>query len=196
MDNIREAYNIAAQAYRKRYDTIPTRIEDIELALSYVKKDNPSVVEIGCAYGREAKYILSKTNRYIGIDICDEYIKMAQTEVVGGEFICTDVLEYEFPKGIDIVFAFASLLHLSKDEIALVLQRVAGPLSIGGVVFLSLKRRDAYESEMVTDDVVSRQFYYYNRETIIDVLSVGLVEVFYAEQNRNESWFTMILQKQ
>jgi SAM-dependent methyltransferase len=196
MNEIKKAYNTAAHAYRKRYDAVPARVEDIEFTLSYIRTDNPFVVEIGCAYGREARYLLNKISRYIGIDICDEYIHMAQTEVVGGEFICADVLEYEFPKGIDVVFAFASLLHLPKDEIALVLQKVARALSVGGLVFLSLKRRDSYEAEMITDDVVSRQFYYYNRETITDVLPVGLVEVFYAEQNRNESWFTIILQKQ
>lgn len=196
MVDIARAYNTAAVAYRERYAAIGPRIDDVDLALSFLKTQTPKVVEIGCAYGREARYLLSKTSQYVGIDISQAYIDMAQHEVSGGTFHCVDVMEYDFPSDVDVVFAFASLLHLPKEDVATVLQRVASALRPGGVVFLSLKRRDHYETAMETDDLVSRRFYYYTRQTILDVAPPELVEVFYDEQELRESWFTMILQKQ
>jgi len=193
---IKAAYDVAAEVYRKRYDGIPPRVKDVDLALSFVSNSNPFVVEIGCAYGREAKYILTKASRYIGLDISENYIEMAKTEVLGGEFFCIDVMDYKFPHGIDVVFAFASLLHNPREDVAAVLARVAKALNSGGVLFLSLKRHEQYETAVETDDLVSRRFYYYNRQTILDCVPDELAEVFYDEQSREAEWFTMILQKQ
>lgn len=132
MYDIRNAYNLAANSYRAKYDSIPPRVADVDVALSFVTKENPKVVEIGCAYGREAKYILSKTNQYIGIDICDEFIKMAQEEIPRCTFIQADVLDYNFPENVDAVLAFASLLHTSKGDFELILQHIAKSLNSGG----------------------------------------------------------------
>lgn len=196
MSNIADAYNTAAIQYRQRYARIPLRKEEVDTTLALVTADNPVVVEIGCAYGREASYIVTKTNRYTGIDISQAYIDMARREVVSGVFQCVDVLQYDFPAHVDVVFAFASLLHMPKEDVCTVLERVSKALNPGGVVFLSLKRRATYQTELVIDDVVPRRFYYYTRDTIHRCLPDSLDEVFYAEQSRQEDWFTMILQKQ
>ncbi|MFN3188278.1 MAG: class I SAM-dependent methyltransferase [Candidatus Paceibacteria bacterium] len=195
MNDIRDAYNLAANSYRAKYDSIPPRVEDVDVALSFSTKDNPKVVEIGCAYGREATYILSKTNQYIGIDVCDEFIKMAQEEIPQGTFVQADVATYQFPQSVDVVLAFASLLHTSKEDMELVLQRIVKSLNSGGVVFLSLKRRDVYCDSVETDEYVSRQFYYYTRDTILDIAPSEFKEVYYEEQILKEPWFTMALQK-
>lgn len=192
---INEVYNRAAIAYRERYDSIPPRVEDVDRTLAYVPKSNPAVLEIGCAYGREAKYILTKTNQYLGLDIAEKYIEMATQEVPEGKFACVDVIKYTFPASLDVVFAFASLLHNPKEDVAVVLQRVGKSLKSGGVLFLSLKRRSQYETAVETDDLASRRFYYYTHQTILDIVPTELVEVFYDEQSRKEEWFTMILQK-
>ena len=196
VSDIKAAYDVAAEVYRKRYDGIPPRVEDVDRALSFVTIDNPTVIEIGCAYGREAGCILARTKWYVGFDICSAYIDMARAEHPTGTFLVRDVMEYPFPVGIDVVLAFASLLHNPKEDVAVVLERVVAALNPGGVVFLSLKRRAQYETTVETDDVVSRRFYYYTRQTILDCAPEELVEVFYEEQSRSEEWFTMILQKQ
>lgn len=193
MISVRDAYNEAAEKYRRKYDAIPARTNDVDAAFALVSKSNPKVAEVGCAYGREAKYILTKTNQYIGIDICDKYIEMAKNEVLGGKFEYVDVLDYRLESGVDIIFSFASLLHLSKEDLSRVLEKMNDALALGGVIFLSLKHRDKYYSEDVTD-VVSRTFYYYNLDTIKEILPPGLKVVHYQEQILKEKWFTIILQ--
>jgi len=196
MKDITHAYDITAVEYRKRYDAIPPRTEDIDLAFSFIENiTNPKVMEIGCAYGREAQYILTKTNDYLGIDISQKYIDMAQAEVSKGTFQCADVLEVACPNQLDTVFAFASLLHLSKDEVKKVLVKVHSSLASGGIIFLSLKRRDSYTTEIVTDQYCARRFYYYNRDIIRKLSGELYSEVFYAEQMLKEPWFTIVLKK-
>lgn len=195
MSLIRQAYNNAAHTYRMKYDAIPVRADEIDQVLNYVGAKSPHVVEIGCAYGREAAYILTKTPHYTGVDICDEYIDMAQQELPKGKFIRADVLNYEWPDKIDIIFAFASLLHLSQDSLKSIFESMANRLVPGGVIFISLKRGEGYACELVDDGYSKRQFYYYSRDIINAILPKGLVEVHYAEQQLKEPWLTMILQK-
>ena len=120
---------------------------------------------------------------------------MAQSEVKKAEFLCIDVMEYVFPQSIDMIFAFASLLHLNKDDFKTILDRIYESLVPGGIVFLSLKQRDQYSSEVVVDEYSSRIFYYYNRYIINEVNKDNFTEEFYAEQMLKEPWFTMILKK-
>jgi hypothetical protein len=42
---------------------------------------------------------------------------MAQAELPHGTFVRADVLEYSFPTELDVIFAFASLLHLDREQI-------------------------------------------------------------------------------
>jgi trans-aconitate methyltransferase len=192
---IQQAYDEAVVVYREKYAQLPARTEDIDLTRSYTEVAQPRVLEIGCAYGREAQYILQKTPHYTGIDISQSYIDMARQEVPAGTFVCADVHAYEFPSGIDMVFAFASLLHSDKESMQDMLLRLHPQLSPNAVIFLSLKRREEYGSDLVTDGHTQRKFYYYTRQTILELCDGLYSEVFYDEQLLKEPWFTMILKK-
>ena len=120
---------------------------------------------------------------------------MARAEIPEGEFVHIDVMDFKFPKGIDAVFAFASLLHSPKEDLAIVLEKVACSLNPGGVMLLSLKHRKQYGASLETDDHVSRQFYYYSWQAIDTIVPLEMREVFYSTQSRKDEWLTMILQK-
>jgi len=93
------------------------------------------------------------------------------------------------------VFAFASLLHSTKEELELIMHRVYDSLHDGGVVYLSLKRREEYTAAVVEDIYGPRKFYYYTRKTLLDIVGDRFEEVSYEEQERIEPWLTMILKK-
>jgi trans-aconitate methyltransferase len=120
---------------------------------------------------------------------------MARNEIPSATFEVADVMSYDFPAGLNVVFSFASLLHNPKEDMQIVLARIAEALHPGGVVFLSLKRRDRYETDVVDDGYTKRRYYYYTQETILSVMPSTLQAVHYLQQSRQEEWFTMILQK-
>jgi Trans-aconitate methyltransferase len=194
-EQIRAAYNAAALPYREKYDRIPPRADAVDATLAYCEVKNPNVLEIGCAYGREAAYILTKTDRYTGIDISDEYIKMAQTELPHGTFVRADVLEYDFPTELDVIFAFASLLHLDREQLRVVFEKAHTALNENGVLFLSLKRKDEYGLEVETDEYGTRTFYFYNARLIQEIAAGLFVSLESDEQDREVAWFTIILRK-
>ena len=191
-----DTYNSAAVAYEERYSGMGARIEDVERGFSYSDSPEPSVVEIGCGNARDAEVILSRTGKYIGIDVSSSMIELAQKNLPEAEFVVADVVNYEFPKGIDIVFAFASFLHLDREKLKDVFKKIEVSLNENGVLYLSLKRRDEYSSEVVSDEYGSRRFYYYSKTDILELKPTTLREVYYDEQSHGgDEWLTLVLQK-
>jgi trans-aconitate methyltransferase len=190
-----DTYDKAAQGYTQKFKDIGVRSADVDQTFSFVNTENPHVVEIGCGAGREAEYILTKTDSYIGIDISAGMLTYAKEKLPEAHFEKVAVEEYQFPKNTDVVFAFASLLHTSKVDLQTIFLRMYDALPSGGVIFVSLKRRNEYTTAVVEDTYGPREFHYYSRNDLLEVAGSGFEEVFYEEQERLEDWFTMILKK-
>lgn len=126
-----DVYNATAQEMMAKFAGIGARVEDIFHAFSYVQKDTPRVVEIGCGNGRDAREILNHTSDYLGIDISSEIIRLAKESLpeVSSKFIVADVEDFEFPERIDIIFSFASLLHTPREKLQEVLQNMLSALN-------------------------------------------------------------------
>ena len=155
-----ETYNRSVPGLAQKFANFGPRISDIEKGFSYISKGNPNVLEIGCGYGREAKEILKHTDRYLGMDISEEMIKMAKTELPNCNFEIADIDDYVFPKDLDIIFSFASLLHSDKEHLKLILERAYGSLNQNGIFYISLKH-DKYHSETKEDEFGIRTYFYY-----------------------------------
>src|SRR3989338_2033199 len=97
-----ETYNKSVAGLAKKFSNFGPRVDDIKRGFSYVSRNNPNVLEIGCGYGREAKEILWHTNKYLGMDISEEMIKMAKEQVPEGSFVVADVENYNFPHNLYI----------------------------------------------------------------------------------------------
>ena len=189
-----ETYNRSVGALAKKFANFGPRIDDIKRGFSYIKKDNPSVLEIGCGYGREAKEILKLTNRYVGMDISEEMIKMAKKEVPEGDFIITDIEDYDFPKDLDIIFSFASLLHSDREHLREILERAYRSLNQGGIFYISLKY-DKYHHEIKKDEFGTREYYYYTPEDIKNLNSNFIPVWENKHEHGGQNWFTSILKK-
>lgn len=103
-----KTYNQSAAALAKKFNSMEGYLPDIERTFSLIpQKGNPKVVEIGSGSGRDAQGLLKFTNDYLGFDISAEMVKHAKELVPNGKFIVADVDEFDFPKEVDTVFAFA-----------------------------------------------------------------------------------------
>jgi SAM-dependent methyltransferase len=185
-------YNRSASALAQKFNTIGGRVEDIERAFSFVKKSDPFVFEIGCGNGRDAVEILSRTTRYLGIDISEAMIDLARLQAPGGHFAVADIEQYGIPDGVDMVFAFASLLHVSKDSFRDIMMRLRGSMAPGGIVFVSLKNA-AYDEVVVTDQFGSRAFYWYTPD-LVKELAGEYFEVVWGNEHyiKEQKWLEMI----
>ncbi len=189
-------YNIGARGYAKKYESMGARREDVDRGFSFINKEVPLVVELGCGNGREAAVILEKTDRYIGVDVSQNMIEIAQSNIPGANFIESDAVNYNFPQNTNIVFAFASLLHLDRTKMGQLFIKISQALSEKGILYVSLKQNDVYSDEITSDEYGERHFYYYPRETLLEILPEDLKEVYVSKHlHGGIGWITIVFQK-
>jgi|SRR3989344_215463 len=190
-----DSYNKSALAIADKFDGQGARVEDIEEIFGLVKKLNPKVLEIGCGNGRDAAEIVKHTDDYLGIDISDGLIKLAREKVSEAKFEVADIEEFEFPQNLDIIIAFASLLHVNKENFKNILERAFKALGPGGIFYISIKYADSYKEVEKEDQFGVRTFYLYSesdmREIVGDFKIIKMVE----EEIRNQIWMEVILEK-
>jgi len=194
-DTIR-AYNQGALVLSKKFNEISPRVDDIQRAFSFINKENPKVLELGCGNGRDAKEILKFTNDYLGIDASVEMIKLSKEYLPDASFLVGDMETFNFPKNLDIIFAFAALLHLDKPSVKDVLLKAHDSLSENGIFYFSVKL-DLYHEKIKTDEFGQRTFYYYNIDDMRDLAKRTGYEVIYEHSQtiRGTNWLTVALRK-
>ncbi len=174
-----------------------SRVRDIETAFNAAGNTiNPLVIEIGCGDGRDAKEIIKRTTHYIGFDLSESMIELARRHIPLGKFEVADAITYNYPEGTDIVFAFASLLHLTRPEVEVVFSRVKLALRVGGIFYISSKYNETYKEEVKEDTHGRRMFYFYNPDIFKEIAGDEL-EVVYEDDDAKGSqpWFQMALKK-
>jgi SAM-dependent methyltransferase len=181
--------------FAKKFDDHGPRFDDIREAFSFAKKENPSVLELGCGNGRDAGEIANYTNDYLGIDISIELIKLAKEKFPLLRFEIRDIEDYEFPKNLDIIFAFASLLHSTKDSLKIVLEKSFNALHSGGIIYLSLKYSPTYQEVITNDEFGIRTFYYYSGNDIREIAGKFSILKNEIRDARGQTWLEVILQK-
>lgn len=195
-----DVYDSTAQQMADKFRAIGARVKDIELAFKLAKADKSvRILEIGCGDGRDAKEIAKRANWYLGIDVSKELIKIAQYYVPEANFEVADAASFTYPKGLNIVFAFASLLHLDKNELKQILSQVHNSLEVGGIFYISLKWAEKYKQEVKKDEFGERLFYFYTPELITELAANNYEVAWSDRQTRQDAnhaeWFTLALRK-
>lgn len=188
-------YNATAERMAEKFRNIGARVEDIERGFALVGKENPNVLEIGCGDGRDAKEILKRTNNYLGIDVSDSMVRVARGYAPEGKFEVADVETFSFPQNIDLIFAFASLLHSNRENVKSVLERAHASLNSGGIFYISLKH-DEYHEASKTDEFGTRTYYFYTPEEIKSLAGEGYSTAYeHFQELRGQKWLEIALKK-
>ncbi|WP_121330621.1 class I SAM-dependent methyltransferase [Flavobacterium sp. 81] len=107
-----------------------------------------------------------------GIDLSSEMIELAKKASVKSNFKIMDILTLDFQKAsFDGIWASASLLHIPKNKITPVLQKLKEILIKDGILYISLKQGNG--SELFTDiryGGVDKYYVYYQLEEIENIL--------------------------
>lgn len=187
-----QAYNQNAKALADKFDTIGSRLENIKHAFSYIHKENPKVLEIGCGNGRDAEDFIKFTNNYLGIDASESMIELAKKRLPEVDFQVADMEIMDFPTNLDLIFAFASLIHADRESLQDILKRAHQALYPGGIFHISVKHKP-YQIKMKDD---GRKYYFYEKKDF-DELIGDMFEIVYHEAKtiRGVDWLELILQK-
>ena len=189
-------YNENANALAFKFDKLGARTGDIKETFSLVGNKNPKVLEIGCGNGRDAEEIIRYANNYVGIDISEKLIQLAHQKIPRVKFEVADIETYNIPKNLDVVFAFASLIHVPKESLEAIFEKLFESLNSGGIIRISLKQSDTYKEVTNEDEFGVRTYYHYSLEDI-DSVAKGFIYLKKDLHNfKDQSWLEIILKKQ
>ena len=108
-----------------------------EAFLQYIP-DKGYILDLGCGSGRDSKHFTEKDYHVTAIDGSKELCALASKHI-GQEVLCMDFAEVDFEDAFDGIWACASLLHVDRTSIKVVLARLHRSLKAGGTMYLSFK---------------------------------------------------------
>lgn len=165
-----------------------------ERFLRYVP-EHGRILDFGCGSGRDTKAFLQKGYSVEAIDGSSEMCKLA-SEYCGIPVKCMDFNDLNEIEKYDGIWACASLLHVSKEQLPSVLAKMRDALVKGGTIYISFKYGD-FEGERN-----GRYFLDVMPETFADlfrrVSGLELVEEWFTEDVRTENstrWYNAIVKK-
>lgn len=190
-----EIYNQRANEYAQKFTKAGPRINDINYLFELSGKNNPRVLELGCANGRDIEEILKKTDNYLGVDGSEELLKIAIKKNPQVEFLLSDFNDLDFGKdGFDIVIDFASLFHLDEVEFKGIFDQIYDWLGDGGVMVTNGKYGD-YKQVIMTEQNDKIQ-YLFNAKKIKELTGDKFEIIEEKVENlRGTDWYTIFLRK-
>lgn len=180
-------YEEASNALAEHMSSIGSRVSQIEHAFALAGSPRSAyVLEIGSGAGRDAGEIAARSSLYEGFDPSKAFVvKSDLLGIPNAVFDVADALSYQYGEGYDVIFAFASLLHLNRDDMGQAFQLIAAALKRDGIFYMTLKGAEAYKHVKYDDHFPGdnggmvdggRNFYYYTKQEVLD-LAGGILEL-------------------
>ena len=154
------------------------------------------VLDFGCGSGRDTKYFLESGFDVIATDGSEELCKSASayTGIQVKHMLFQDLNEADCYDGI---WACSSILHLSKDELRIVINKMSRALKLNGIIYTSFKYGN-FEGERngrFFTDFTLELF----KDFISDVKDIVIEEYWITGDVRpgreDEKWLNLILRK-
>jgi 2-polyprenyl-3-methyl-5-hydroxy-6-metoxy-1,4-benzoquinol methylase len=155
------------------------------------------ILDAGCGSGRDSRYFKSKGYKVTAFDYSEKLVKLAS------DFIGDTVLHMSFDdltskEEFDGVWACASLLHVPKNKMKSVIDKLAEALKLDGILYASFKYGDKEEVRK------GRLFSDYTESTfqalIKKISSLKIIKHWKTADVRpdrkGEYWFNVLIRKE
>jgi 2-polyprenyl-3-methyl-5-hydroxy-6-metoxy-1,4-benzoquinol methylase len=185
-----EYYNQHAAAFTE--NTVGADMTSIREAFLSKVKDGGLILDFGCGSGRDSKAFLEKGYQVEMLDGSEELCKAAE-ELTGHPVILKTFQDYVPNSQFDGIWACSSLLHLDKDELSSVIEKLSSALKPSGYFYMSFKkgtfsgeRRGRYFTDLTEDEM---------RGIIANIQGLKIDEMFITDDVRpgrsNEKWLNV-----
>ncbi len=119
-------------------DSIDVEFSEIQNEfMSFVNKGG-RILDLGCGSGRDSKKFLEMGYSVTAIDGSVEIAKKAG-EYIGQNVICSTFQDFVPEETYDAIWACASLLHLTKEDTIMTLNKLKNCLIKDGIFYVSFK---------------------------------------------------------
>ncbi|HEY3528015.1 MAG TPA: methyltransferase domain-containing protein [Nocardioides sp.] len=161
------AYDDSAADYRANTSEMPSSIQALVDRFAARLRPGARVLEIGSGSGRDARALEDAGLSVRRTDITPAFVAMLREAGNQADVVDPAVDDLSDPAAPGTpyagVWADASLLHVDRHELALVLSRLADATEAGGVLFVGLKEGDG-EDWSIHGNVTAPRFFTFWRE--------------------------------
>ncbi len=194
--NTLEYYNKNAKQYCEQ--TLEGKIqENYDRFLKSIPK-GAYILDFGCGSGRDSKYFIEQGYKIKAIDGSTEMCKLA-SEYIKQEVKCMKFDELEEVEKYDAIWACSSILHVEKDKLPNILEKMVRAIKGNGIIYTSFKIGTGYE-------IKEGKYYNYvtkeKMEEILNDLNMKVKMIDYFEtlpstkrEATNTVWANFIIQK-
>lgn len=156
-----------------------------DIFLSYLNKES-KILDMGCGTGRDSKYFKELGHIVKSIDGSLEMCKIASS-LLNEQVEQLNFLDIDYKDEFDGIFACASLLHLSNEDLLVVLKKISTALKENGILYTCFKYGD-------TTRVDKGRFYNdMNEEKFINILTnvedLKILKTWITEQYKTDTKF-------
>lgn len=192
-----ESYEVGVNQYIQ--NTLNSRGAAVEGWIDESIKDlnlDSKILEIGSAYGRDAKYIEDKGFHVEKTDATQGFVDILLEKDPTSHLlnIVTDMLISAY----DLVIANAVLLHLNDKEAVEASKKIFDALNNGGIFALTLKQGEG-EAWQNNKGIAQRYFNYWHKDNIVELLfNVGFVNInawVDKTDSPNATWIMVVAKK-
>ena len=156
-----------------------------DIFLGYLNT-NSHILDLGCGTGRDSKYFLDKGYQVTSIDGSKEMCKIARN-LLNKEVNEINFLDLDYNNEFDGVFACASLLHLSNEDLIFVLKKISKSLKENGILYTCFK----YGQNTRVDN--GRFYNDMNEEKFLDLMknieNLKILKTWISEQYKSDTKF-------
>lgn len=187
-------YNANAEMFYQ--ETIGVEMTEFYEKFLIILPDKAKILDAGCGSGRDSLYFKRHGYQVTAIDGSFSLAQLA-AKTINEPILNQTFQEIEFENEFDGIWACASLLHVSRNEIDDVINRLAKALKTDGILYASFKYGDEeYEKD-------GRYFNSYDEESFrelintqanIEILKVWISNDLRKERNQ-EKWLNILMIK-
>ncbi len=189
-----EYYNNNAEKFVS--DTLNCEFHEMQDKFLNYLQANSNILDLGCGSGRDSKYFIEKGHNVSAIDASQELCKIAK-KLIKKDVICKDFRTIDYNNEFNGIWACASLLHLTKEDIYKVINKCVKSLKINGILYCSFKYGDfeGYRNGRYFTDLTEQSL----NDIIIKIDNIKLKEILVSNDVRKgrekEKWLNIFIAK-
>lgn len=177
--DLKNTYNLIAKDWHEQSIPDDWWIEGTNSFISLLPK-GASVLDVGCAGGVKAQYLVEHGLNLTGIDFSEKMIEIAKERVPEATFFVHDMKEIDtLEEMYDGIYLSAVVFHVPKNELVALLRKIAKRLKNGGYIYIAVKekRENEQEEEVKVENELGytyeRFFAYFTTEEIARYLMLA-----------------------
>lgn len=199
LEKTRETYQQIAADYAQAQLARGPMTRQIEKFLALLPPGG-LVLDVGCGPGMDTAVFQAQNVAVVGLDFSHEMMRVGRdTHSFAVPFIQGDMRRLPFASCFAGLWAFASLLHLGRDEMLPTLREFYRVLQPSGVLYLSVKEGSGEKWEAAAyGHPLPRFFTYWQAETLDPLLKTAAFHIIdgWEVQGKRDRWLVRYVRKE